>query len=291
MTTVLYHADADGFGAAYALWTKLGDEATYIPVQYGQILPEISEDTDTLFIVDFSYDRATCETLNERYKVIILDHHKTAKAALEGLPYAIFDETKSGAVMAWEYIYPGDTYAPTILQYVQDYDLWRFELPESKEVNLYISSLPWDFMAWEQFKLETAIAAGRAIMSFRDQQIKSALKSVRMMDIGVCEGLTYEVPCVNASTNISELGNMLCCEYPEAPFSVSYCDRKNERSWSLRSIGAFDVSDIAKAFGGGGHRNAAGFTTALDWPMEHSSAFLKAFSDEDDHDADLEDML
>jgi oligoribonuclease NrnB/cAMP/cGMP phosphodiesterase (DHH superfamily) len=291
MITVLYHADADGFGAAYALWTKLGDGATYIPVQYGQTLPEISEDTNTLFIVDFSYDRATCETLNKRYKVIILDHHKTAKAALEGLPYAIFDETKSGAVMAWEYIYPGDTYAPTILQYVQDYDLWKFELPESKEVNLYISSLPWDFVAWEQFKLETAIAAGKAIMSFRDQQIKSALKSVRMMDIGVCEGLTYEVPCVNASTNISELGNMLCCEYPEAPFSVSYCDRKNERSWSLRSIGAFDVSDIAKAFGGGGHRNAAGFPTALDWPREHSSAFLKAFSDKDDHDAELEAML
>jgi nanoRNase/pAp phosphatase (c-di-AMP/oligoRNAs hydrolase) len=38
---------------------------------------------------------------------------------------------------------------------------------------------------------------------------------------------------------------------------------------SLRSNGGYDVSVIAKAFGGGGHKNAAGFevpvTTLLGW--------------------------
>jgi nanoRNase/pAp phosphatase (c-di-AMP/oligoRNAs hydrolase) len=38
---------------------------------------------------------------------------------------------------------------------------------------------------------------------------------------------------------------------------------------SLRSIGDYDVSAIAKAFGGGGHKNAAGFnidmTTLMGW--------------------------
>jgi len=72
----------------------------------------------------------------------------------------------------------------------------------------------------------------------------------------------YQVPVVNLSDNISEVGNALCKRFPEYPFSVSYCDRSDgQRSWSLRSIGDFDVSDIAKKFGGGGHRNAAGFTT------------------------------
>ena len=32
---------------------------------------------------------------------------------------------------------------------------------------------------------------------------------------------------------------------------------------SLRSNGDYDVSAIAKAFGGGGHRNAAGFSTDI----------------------------
>ena len=36
---------------------------------------------------------------------------------------------------------------------------------------------------------------------------------------------------------------------------------------SLRSNGDYDVSAIAKAFGGGGHRNAAGFSTDIDTLM------------------------
>ena len=70
----------------------------------------------------------------------------------------------------------------------------------------------------------------------------------------------YFIPCVNASENVSELGNLMCERYPDAPFSMSYCDRGDGmRSYSLRSIGDFDVSVVAKAFGGGGHKNAAGF--------------------------------
>lgn len=37
----------------------------------------------------------------------------------------------------------------------------------------------------------------------------------------------------------------------------------NKVKWSLRSNGEFDVSAIAKHHGGGGHKNAAGFETAL----------------------------
>lgn len=278
-TTVLYHKDNDGFGAAYAAWTKLGDEATYIPVQYNEPVPEIPEGTTQLVIVDFSYDRATCEALAEKYAVVVLDHHKTAQEALEGLDYAIFDMTRSGCRLAWEYFWPEDTEIPSILQYVEDYDLWKFELPDSKEVNLYLSSLPWDFETWQSI-VETPFAdvvrAGRAIKAFRDNQIKSAMKNVRRMWFEV-DGNRYVVPVVNAAENISDLGNELCKAYPDMPFSVSYCDRLGRRSWSLRSIGDFDVSAIAKALGGGGHRNAAGFSTEHFWPQGQTEEFLKAF--------------
>jgi nanoRNase/pAp phosphatase (c-di-AMP/oligoRNAs hydrolase) len=32
-------------------------------------------------------------------------------------------------------------------------------------------------------------------------------------------------------------------------------------AYSLRSIGDFDVSELAKRYGGGGHKNSAGFTS------------------------------
>jgi nanoRNase/pAp phosphatase (c-di-AMP/oligoRNAs hydrolase) len=38
---------------------------------------------------------------------------------------------------------------------------------------------------------------------------------------------------------------------------------RNTINWSLRSNEDFDVSAIAKEFGGGGHKNAAGFETKL----------------------------
>jgi nanoRNase/pAp phosphatase (c-di-AMP/oligoRNAs hydrolase) len=40
---------------------------------------------------------------------------------------------------------------------------------------------------------------------------------------------------------------------------MTWCvNDKGEVNVSLRSIGDYDVSAIAKTFGGGGHRNAAG---------------------------------
>lgn len=273
-TTVLYHGDADGFGAAYAAWTRLGDTSNYIAVQYGQPVPEIPEGTQGVYIVDFSYSRDICEDLASRYEVVILDHHKTAQAALEGLSYAKFDMSKSGCHMAWEHFWPDDTEIPLLLQYIEDRDLWKWQLRDSEQINLFVATLKWDFDLWDLYAgdnflfFDTAQPAGDAIKAFRDSQIAADLRNVRWMQFSVqVDGLgevsQYNVPVVNASANISELGNELCKKYPEAPFSMSYCDRFDCRSWSLRSIGEFDVSIVAKQFGGGGHRNAAGFSTEI----------------------------
>lgn len=279
-TTVLYHSDNDGFGAAYAIWTVLGHRAEYTPVQYGQPVPEIGDKTEVLIIVDFSYDRLTCEKLAEQYEICILDHHKTAEEELKGLPYAHFNPDMSGCTMAWVHFCRSPI--PEFLLYVQDRDLWRFELSDSDEVNLYISSFPHEFDIWHSMNLDrfmnSALLAGAAIKRFRDDQIKYALKNVRMMYF-VVGGVRYEVPVLNASANVSEIGNDMCEQYPTASFSVTYCDRKDVRTWSLRSVGDFDVSEIAKQSGGGGHKNAAGFTTEIGWPEQHPEEFLQAFEE------------
>lgn len=278
-TAVLYHNDADGFGAAYAHWCNVSGEGptTYLPVQYGQPVPEIPKGVTRMYIVDFSYDRKTCEELAYKYDLTIIDHHKTAELELERLPYAHFDMNKSGAVLAWEYFTGGDP-APSLLQYVQDRDLWQWELPNSEEINLGIAAMPFEFEDWYKAEMDDLLMAGKAIKSFQDGQIKSSMKSIRIMTLG-CEVGDFEVPVCNATANISELGNEMCKAYPKAPFSISYCDRADIRTWSLRSIGEFDVSAVAKTFGGGGHKNAAGFTTAVNWPECASIEFLTAFEE------------
>ena len=68
---ILYHANCqDGLGAKYAAWKKYGDEATYIPVQYGQEIPdEVFGDTKMFVEIEIGeefYDPATkCLYLKE----------------------------------------------------------------------------------------------------------------------------------------------------------------------------------------------------------------------------------
>lgn len=278
---ILHHNDADGFGAAYACWTALRGEhdLKFIPVQYSQDPPlaELREfGAEKIYIVDFSYKREVILSLREEFGfVFIADHHKTAEAEILAVGGAVFDLNTSGAVLTWNWFFPEDTEPPKILQYVQDRDLWKFELPNSKEVNAYIATLPWDFQVWDTFKLEDALLVGGALVKQQKRQIDARLKDARMTYLRVrfetedaflpFRFEDYYVPIVNATENISELGEAMCFAYPDAPFSISYADRADgKRSYSLRSRNGFDVSVVAKALGGGGHKAAAGFT--LDAP-------------------------
>ena len=106
MIYVLYHKNCmDGKGAAYAAWKKFGESAKYIEVNYGEPVPEMT-DASEIYILDFSYPKDVLYKMAETAKVVVLDHHKTAQADLEGVEFAKFDMTKSGAVLAWEYFHP-----------------------------------------------------------------------------------------------------------------------------------------------------------------------------------------
>jgi oligoribonuclease NrnB/cAMP/cGMP phosphodiesterase (DHH superfamily) len=204
--------------------------------------------------------------------LVVFDHHMPMKPELEGLDYCFYSEDHSSCVQVWEALC-GDLPVPMILRYVEDRDLWKFELPESKAINAYIATMPNDFIQWLDFNIQVAHLAGEAVVKIQDKQIKSRLKDVKLigfstasMSFDLGSGVfDYTIPIVNASENISELGEAMNEAYPDAPFSISYCDRADgKRSYSLRSRNGFDVSVVAKAFGGGGHKGAAGF--ALDAP-------------------------
>ncbi len=272
--TVLYHGDADGFGAAFAIWKSIKDaDATYIAVANdAPEVPEIPEGTDTLYIVDYSYSREVCDELAKKYKLRIWDHHATAAKELAGAEYATIDMKRAACAIVWDQFHPGEP-LPDILQYVQDYDMWKFKLPASQLINLFIASLQFDFDTWDRQLspkfLDFALAIGSGIDSFRSKQLGYAAKCARTMkwimefDVEDAPAEEYIVPVVNSAVNVSEVGHLLCAMYPKAPFAAVYHDTAAHRVWSLRSIGDFDVSHIAKMFGGGGHKNAAGFHAPL----------------------------
>jgi hypothetical protein len=293
----IFHANcADGFGAAWAVWKRWGDEVEFVPGVYGKEPPDVAG--KNVLLVDFSYKRPVLEAIGREMTVrggtiTILDHHKTAQADLEPfignglfgisdlrelsdfcafsgvLPIrATFDMEKSGAVLTWEFLHAEPV--PQLLLYVQDRDLWRFQLPLSREIAAYVFSLPYDFRRWS----DMAAMAEDAMLLLNMADQGGAIERKHSKDIGELLAQTrrsmriggYDVPVANLPyTMSSDAAGMLA---EGQPFGACYFDRNDgQRIFSLRSRGdtGIDVSEIAKGYGGGGHRNAAGFQAPLGW--------------------------
>lgn len=295
-TYILYHANCpDGFGAALVAWLQFREQAQYIPVSYGQAPPSLDPGA-LVYILDFSYPRAVLRELaSQARQIIVLDHHRTAQEDLRGLEFELgpphvirFQMEKSGAVMAYQGIVDSacpDEQVPEFYRYLQDRDLWRFELPHSREIAALLRSLPMDFNRWEQvqasFKSCFAefVLAGAAcldlitamadMMSAQSRlfRFSPSIQVVRPLFLTETEAPNtddgiYAVPVANATAFWSEVGDALLERFPEAPFAAYYRDRGDgRREWGLRSRAGFDCSKIAQAYGGGGHAQAAGFTT------------------------------
>lgn len=265
MKYVLYHSNCyDGFGAAYAAWKKFGKNAKYIPVSYGNPVPDMM-DAEEIYIVDFSYDEQTILRLAEKCQVTVLDHHKTAEENLRPLlgrenPKVIFDMNRSGALITWEYFFANEFgHAPVnpLIMHISDRDLWTYKIPGSREVHAALVSLPFDFALWDTLDTKKLIIEGEACLRFQSQLVDNIVKKSFMGRIDA-----HEVPMVNTSSSWSEVGEALLAKYPDAPFAASFTVFGGMIMWSLRSKGEFDVSAIARKFGGGGHKNAAGFQGA-----------------------------
>lgn len=265
---VIYHAECrDGFCAAWVAWRKFGSEAEYMPARYGEAAPDVTG--REVFIVDFSYDyETTVKLIEQANDVVILDHHKTAEEALgripsspHGKPLIVFDMNRSGAGIARDFFEPGlDSW---LVDYTQDRDLWRFALHASKEVNGYIGTLDQSFEAYERAHRELnatdAAQLGVGAEAYKNMYTQQVVKQARRERFAG----HADIPIVNAPyVGISEVVGELA---ETALFAVGWFHRGDGRvAVSLRSRGDFDVSAVAKAFGGGGHKNAAGFTVSGD---------------------------
>ncbi len=209
------------------------------------------------------------DMLKDAVSVTVLDHHKTAEAELANLVAdnltVVFDMAKSGAMLTWEYFHPNDS-PPDLVRYVQDRDLWQWALPQSKEVNAYIGACEFTFEEWDslgtQYYDDLAMY-GESILLYQKKVIDQAVANANEIELA-----GHKVLTVNTTVLFSEIAGKLA---ENRPFGTAWFIRKDGKmQWSLRSRdGGVDVSEIAKQFGGGGHRNAAGFehdlASGVDW--------------------------
>jgi oligoribonuclease NrnB/cAMP/cGMP phosphodiesterase (DHH superfamily) len=297
----IYHGNcADGFTAAWVVRKALGDIEFHAGVY--QAPPPDVKGKDVI-LVDFSYKRdVVLQMAREANSLIILDHHKSAASDLTPLDsngyihdisnyqgvvdwaryqqdlaidqmenaaftaYTYFDMERSGAGLAWDFFFPNQA-RPALINHVEDRDLWRFRLPNTREIQANIFSYPYEFDVWDRL-VETDCAElaieGKAIERKHFKDIAELLRVVtRKMVIGGIEVPVANLPYIHVSDAAHSLAET-------APFAACYWDTPEGRVFGLRSRedGA-DVSEIAKLYGGGGHKHAAGFKV----PFEVAAGF------------------
>jgi hypothetical protein len=97
---VIFHAPCpDGFAAAFVAYLALGDKCEYIGCSHSRKKIPEGIDGKNVAILDFSFDEKTTNEILQRTKsLVILDHHASAQAVLQGLPEEnkVFEMNQSG---------------------------------------------------------------------------------------------------------------------------------------------------------------------------------------------------
>ncbi len=258
-TVVLYHKDLDGFSGAWAAWKKLKNKADYFPVDYNGEIPNGFKDKD-IYLIDSCYPGKEMKNLlKNNKKVAVIDHHISRANEVKISTDFLYNINNSAAALAWKYFHPQKP-VPKLLLYIEDIDLWRFKLPNSREILAYLDICDFDFKLWNKFSRDferggknflNYIKEGKIILKYQNHLIKNLIKSGKE---AVFEG--KKAFAVNSQILESEIGEYIYKN--KKAIGIIYSSRNGSVKVSLRSDNN-DVSKIAKKYGGGGHKAAAGF--------------------------------
>ncbi len=282
-----HHDDADGRMSAAIVKDAIPD-CELIEIAYGFDEQEFKEKFrgktfNKIIVVDFSFNK---EIVFEIFKPALLthngdfiwcDHHKSAMEKYENLwndknVKGLRSLDKSGCRLTWEYFHPdrkiplgSPDSIPMAILLIEDMDLWKFiytdvtkafaeSLYHEKNIDFYINLLT------NQFAWMHEVTKGEYLYKQKWQRVKNAADKGYFID---WEG--YKTYVVNTPEDLSTLGNYVC-NNPElnADVGLIFYEGEDYYNISLRSIGDVDVAKIAEKYGGGGHKNASGFSVKKD---------------------------
>ncbi len=268
---VIFHGGCpDGLVSAWQVWRRYFDRADYYPGRYGDPPPSC---TDRLvYIVDFSYPPEQLNKMaDEATRIIVFDHHETAVNRFADWRERhdvelYFDLSHAGCKLTADYFAGGTN--NWIVDYAEDRDLWKFELPNSREVNAVIATTILGKEPLEAFKaledlrpqpMKNVVSQGKGALA----QIETFIRQLKFAAVRMNFAGHDNIPVVNmAMPMVSDVLNVL---NQDALFAAAYTLEKGRAKFSLRSTKSahFNVAQLAEKFGGGGHPEAAGFNLEL----------------------------
>ena len=303
---VYYHYPcSDGITAAAIVHEVYfgNDDITFIPFDYGNkrdIMEHIDECRDKrVLMVDCSFKTQDLQRVMQSAEhVMMIDHHagtfddlqeffvgsyvphsklesllKDSKASL------IFDNAHSGAGLCWTVFNP-DKKMPAFVEYIEDVDINRLSLENVTAFRSWSRSLPFDISVIEmqiakyatRKDMAEVFASGRAIEQYVNTRVAQTLTNMQYITLN-----DQQIPYVITDYAFaSDCANMILQENKHEQLAIAFYFSKKGLGASIRSKTGVDASAFAKAFGGNGHRQAAGFNI----PWQDIPGYLQVLEDQ-----------
>jgi len=288
MHTVLYHrADLDGHcsGAIAALSLRQRQlDFKLHGIDYGDPIPWDLIDGHDLIVLDWSFQpwELFSEVLRRAKSLVWIDHHKTAietwRQGVEPVPsapqVAVLDTSHAACELTWQYYHgtPRTQRAsmPECVRLLGRYDVWdhsdprvlpfqyRMRLHETDPAKHEPEQLFWTHLLCERPDLAPMIQEGTLLMQYQERQDSRAVAGAWFpLDFAglrwqACNRTGLGSQFFQSVWDREKYHGMLAFGWTHGHWKVGlYSDRTD-----------VDCGALAQQHGGGGHKGAAGFTTA-----------------------------
>lgn len=275
-TTVIYHrADFDGLFSREIARRALGDLTTeFIGWDYGDPLPVIPADVETIYMIDISVDG-----MMDDPRLIWIDHHKSAMAKFSPDIKGYRIDGVAACRLAWQFFFSGDPVGlpgkeayvnrevvePLAVRLAGEYDIWDKRDPRAELFQHGLRTRELTAEVWEcllgpgsDILVGGLLEAGTVLQFSRGKENESIIKAQGFTL--QFEGLTF-LAC-NAARYNSHL--FTAGLKPEHDGCLGFNWDGKRQKWRISLYGVpgkpdIDLSAIAVRYGGGGHKQACGF--------------------------------
>lgn len=289
MKIIFHNKDLDGICSGAILHMEF-PKAQLIGYDYGQSFDVNSiEEGEDVFMADVSMPMDMMEEIAIRSgQFVWIDHHVSAMkdfkshfsdwrlhadggmSALDGEMLYAYDDSISACEGCWNYC--NDYMMPRCVNLLGKYDTWRKDgtwdsetLPFQYGMRLH-GFTPETLAIWigEMHGTDRIVEQGKTILEYqRQQNIYQISRYAFTAEISV-NGRTYRAICCNGVQPNSQSFDSV---WDETKYDVMVPFGYNGQNWGLSFYTTkvdVDCSEIAKSFGGGGHKKAAGVNGILD---------------------------
>jgi nanoRNase/pAp phosphatase (c-di-AMP/oligoRNAs hydrolase) len=289
---IIYHNKClDGFSGLFVIMLSnqiSSDVFIYSSDPYIKTLPPNIEGKN-IIIVDVAYNPSLIKEISEKAnKLLFIDHHISIRDEIQNLslqpPHkVIYDQTKSGATLAWDYFHKYKK-TPWFLKYIEDNDLgkWQYEntlaFKAGLEVLYKLDHSKQNLQKWKQLlknsEVINLIKIGKKYEEYKNFLLQKNSKFYSLEKFPSTKIATiykdsnelktpgkYTVAVVNGGCPDASLLGHKIAEDVKCDFVLIWSLNLSNKKYicQLRS-NKTKVDSIAAVFGGGGHELASAFS-------------------------------